>query len=130
MFRLFKKIKPEAEPDIRPEVMMLFNLIEMDRDWRKDTFAWYHPVGVCIWVGNKDLGFVVKWNSKDIYDNYAIGHPLGYNLNKDECKFMRSLCEPKKSVDIQNEHISEVAKKILAKYGQKQVDPNDPGAKF
>lgn len=65
---------------VSPTVDLILRLIETDRDWFKDTYHWYHPTGVSMWVANKDygLGIVIdakyKGDAKPNTDNTQAGH--------------------------------------------------------
>lgn len=101
---------------IRPEIAMLIDLIEIDRDWKKGRHTWYHPSGVCIWIGNPDIGLSVKWGAKDNSDYHLI-HDEGekWRLNSKEWK--AALAAMNRLPGVANRDVVAVANRIHQMYG-------------
>ncbi len=60
-----RKREPTREERL---IEMLESLILLGRDWEKSKHTWFHPSGVCIWVGNQDYGLGVILDAESRHD--------------------------------------------------------------
>lgn len=107
-------LKRPAKP--RPEIVMLADLIKMDRDWVKDEYVWFHPSGISLWVANKRIGLSVRWGSKGRNEYHALSDAGKWRLTPSEYKLVVEAMGngPTK---VENSEVALVAQRIAEMYG-------------
>lgn len=101
---------------VREDVMLIVRLLEINKDWQKTQYVWYHPSGVSLWVANLNIGISVKWNTNSLQDYHAIYQAGKWRLNRPEVRLVkRAMTEHHVSEDEQK--VRDVAAKILKMYG-------------
>lgn len=114
IFRHGDPFRPVARP--RPEIVMLADLIKMDRDWVKDEYVWFHPSGVSLWVSNKRIGLSVRWDAKNNREYHALSDAGKWRLTPPEYKLVVEAMGdgPTK---VENGEVALVAQRIAEMYG-------------
>lgn len=101
---------------VREDVVMIAHLLEMDRDWQKSHYVWYHPSGISLWVANIRIGISVKWNASSSGDYHALYDAGKWRLNRPEARLIRRAMRDQ-GISEDDQKVRDVAAKILEMYG-------------
>lgn len=107
-------LKRPAKP--RPEIVMLADLIKMDRDWVKDEYVWFHPSGVSLWIANKRIGLSVRWRAKNNREYHALADAGKWRLTPPEYNLVVAAMGGE-GVKVADSEVAAVAQRITEMYG-------------